>query len=112
MLTGNIDEIKIENVEMEGSEDAKIQWLITKKQGAFNYAMRRFILGKNGFIPKHQHPWEHEIYVLKGEGIIGAGTEEKKLGPNNFAYIPPDIPHWYKSSSAEWVFLCIIPYRK
>ncbi len=74
--------------------------------------MRRFILGKNGYIPVHQHPWEHEIYVLLGKGIVGAMNEEKVLESDNYAYIPPNVPHWYKSLSDEWIFLCIIPYKK
>jgi len=113
MYTNNIKNVKVEDVDMEGARNAKIQWLITKDHGAQNFAMRRFILEKDAVIPKHQHPWEHEIFVLSGSGIVGAGNEEKELGPGDFAFIPPDVPHWYrKTSKDDWIFICIIPYKK
>ncbi len=73
--------------------------------------MRLFSVAPRTVIPKHQHPWEHEIFVLKGRGIIGARNEEKEVSEGNFAYIEPNVPHWYKNiGDEEWLFLCIIPH--
>ena len=109
---GNINNVKKEKVEMEGAEKTWIQWLITKKQGAENYAMRLFTIEVNGKIPRHQHPWEHEIFVLEGNGIIGCFDEEKEVKEGDFLYIEPDVPHWYKNNGNKpWKFLCIIPYK-
>lgn len=112
MFASHINEVKKEKVEMEGAEGVWIQWLIAGKEGAKNYAMRLFTLEKGGRIPRHQHPWEHEIFVLEGHGIIGAGEEEKEVKAGNFAYIEPDIPHWYRNTGdSEWKFLCVIPIK-
>lgn len=112
MYLKHISEVKEEIVDM--GKKATIQWLITDKNaGAPNYFMRRFVIKPGGEIFKHSHNWEHEIYCLQGEGIIGAGNEEQKMKKDMFAYVPPNIEHWYRNESNEdWVFLCIIPKTK
>ncbi len=112
MYIGHIDDVEKTEVKMEGTHGTYIQWLISREQGAENYAMRLFTLKPGAEIAKHQHPWEHEIYVLSGKGIIGAGEEEVEAGEGNFLYIPPDIPHWYRNTGDEDMkFLCIIPMK-
>ncbi len=117
MYVSHIDEVKKEKVEMMGADGSTakgtwIQWLISKEQGAENYAMRLFTLEPGGIIPRHQHPWEHEIFVIKGRGVIGAGDEEREVIEGSFAYIPPDVPHWYRNTGdEEWKFICVIPIR-
>ncbi len=105
-----VSEIKMEKVEDMG-EGVWIQWLIHKGVGAKRYAMRRFVVKRQGKIKRHSHPWEHEIYVLSGSGIVGVGDKEYRLSEDMVAYIPPNVPHWYVNDSDEdWIFLCIIPY--
>ncbi len=112
MIVSHINDVEKEKVEMEGAEGVWIQWLVAKKDGAENYAMRRFTLERGGKIPRHQHPWEHEIFVLEGQGIIGAGEEEREVKAGSFAYVEPDIPHWYRNTGdGEWKFLCVIPIK-
>ena len=112
MYHNNIENVKKEMVEMEGAEKTWIQWLITKEHGAANYAMRLFTIEPSGKIPRHQHPWEHEIFILEGSGIIGCCDEKKEVKEGDFLYIEPDVPHWYKNNGNKpWKFLCIIPYK-
>ncbi len=109
MYVSHISKIRKEEVDI--AKNVWVQWLITKEHGAKNFAMRLFTVAPGASIPKHQHPWEHEIFVLKGYGIIGAGNEEREVGEGNFAYIQPDVPHWYRNiGDEEWIFLCMIPY--
>ena len=46
------------------------QVLIGAKDGAPNFAMRRFIMGTSGGMPLHTNTVEHEQYVLRGKGQI------------------------------------------
>ncbi len=113
MYVGEVSKVVEEEVEMEGAKKVKIQWLITNKQGAENFAMRRFIMGKGGFIPKHKHGWEHEIFILKGKGKIGVENREVEVKKESFLFIPPNATHWFKNEGEEdFVFLCMIPYKK
>ncbi len=82
--------------------------------GAKNYAMRYFVLREGAEIPIHHHDWEHEIFIVKGEGgIITNGEEEHHVKAGNFLYVPPnEPPHGYKALSETFEFLCIIPAKK
>ena len=113
MYLKHISEIEEEDVG-DMATKTTIQWLITDKNaGAQNYFMRRFVVKPGGEIFKHSHDWEHEIYCLQGEGIIGVGDKEYKMKKDMFAYVPPNVEHWYRNESNEdWVFLCIIPKTK
>ncbi|MFH1179934.1 MAG: cupin, partial [Candidatus Bathyarchaeota archaeon] len=60
----------IENQDVPApAEKVKIRWLINEKNGALNFAMRRFEVEPGGYTPYHTHDWEHEVYVLEGEGV-------------------------------------------
>lgn len=109
MYVSRIEDVEFEKVEI--GKEAYVQWLITEKEGAINYIMRRFVIKPGGEIAKHKHSYEHEIYVISGRGIIGhehQGEIEVKEG--SFAFIEPDVLHWYKNTGSEdWVFICVIP---
>jgi len=109
MHVGHICEVEEEPVDM--GEGTYIQWLITEKEGALNYIMRRFVIKPGGYIKKHNHPYEHEIYVIKGKGIIGHEKRgEIEVSAGSFAFIEPDVTHWYRNIGDEdWEFICIIP---
>ena len=109
----DVDSVKVEKVSMEGAKGSYIQWLIDESKGARNFAMRRFTIKPGGTIPIHSHWYEHEIYVLKGGGILGAGNKEYRVKEGNVIFVPPHIKHWYRNDGNEdWVFLCMIPIRK
>lgn len=108
-----VDLIPIQPVEMEGAKSAYIQWLITQDDGAPHFAMRRFVIKPEGVIPKHSHWYEHEIYVLKGRGIVGVEDREYEVSKGSVLYVPPEVIHWYRNIGDEdWEFLCIIPLKK
>jgi len=86
-------EVKAEKVEMAGAKDVTVRWLITKKTGAENFAMRLFEMYPGGYTPLHNHDWEHEIYVLDGEGIVRGGDKEKEFKRGDVIFIPPNERH-------------------
>ena len=110
MLVKNYKEIDIENVKDEGAKNVKIQWLIDEKVGR-TFAMRRFVIKKDGHTPLHRHEWEHEIFVLAGEGaLVDENGNEHPLKPGNFAYVEPNELHQFKNKGNEdFIFLCMIP---
>ncbi|RLE94433.1 MAG: cupin domain-containing protein [Thermoprotei archaeon] len=109
----HVDKVEKKPVDFKGAKDAYIQWLIDPSAGAKNFAMRMFTIKPGGEIPKHSHWYEHEIFVLKGKGVIGAGDKEYEVSEGNVIYVPSNIPHWYRNTGSEdWVFICVIPLRK
>ncbi|MFP4458230.1 MAG: cupin domain-containing protein [Candidatus Zixiibacteriota bacterium] len=101
----NVDAKK---VEMEGAKNVTIQWLISQDHGAPNFAMRRFVISKDGHTPYHNHRWEHEVYIIEGKGTLTLEGEKHQLVEGSFAFVPPNAKHNF-STETRMVFLCMIP---
>ncbi|MDX1918391.1 MAG: cupin domain-containing protein [Candidatus Caenarcaniphilales bacterium] len=96
-------------VNMTGATDCLMQELLTETNGASNFAMRLFEVAPGGHTPQHSHPWEHEIYVLEGEGELrGESLHPFKQG--DAMLVPPGTLHQFYNSGAKPLrFLCLIP---
>jgi quercetin dioxygenase-like cupin family protein len=104
------DEITPGNIYMEGVKDAKMKALITKDDGAPNFAMRHFELGKDGHTPYHKHPWEHEVYILEGKGELVTEEENLPLSPGKAVFVKGEEMHQFKNTGeGSFKFLCIVP---
>lgn len=107
--------INYRDVEAKKAEEGAglmIRWLITKEMGAENFAMRYFEMAPGGFSPLHKHPWEHEVFILDGEGIVTDGKEDRRFRQGDAVFIPPNEEHQFKNTSSSTVkLLCMIPYK-
>lgn len=113
MIAKKLEEVTQSNVDESGAQGAKIRWLVTKEEGAPAFAMRELQLDSSGFTPLHKHPWEHEVYVLAGEGVVRGGDDEKILLPGTVVFIPPDELHQFRNTGKDMLrFLCLIPHKK
>lgn len=112
MIVKNYIEIDEKEVNEEGAKNVKIQWLIDEKI-APSFAMRRFVVGKDGHTPFHKHDWEHEVFVLQGKGaVVDEKGKEHELKPGNFALVLPNEMHQFKNKGNEdFIFLCMIPLK-
>jgi len=109
MKVMNYLDVQEEMAKMEGASGVTVRWLISKKDGAKNFFMRRFEI--EGWTPYHTHPYEHEVFILSGEGtVVGEGVEHR-LSPGVFCWIPADEPHQFKKTGKEKLcILCLIPH--
>ena len=85
------------------------QVLIGEQDGAPNFAMRRFIMGPDGGMPRHTNTVEHEQYVLKGRARVGVGEEVHEVSSGDVLLIPALAPHYYEVLEAPFEFLCMVP---
>ena len=105
-------DVKSEKAE-HGAKDVYVRWLITKDLGAENFAMRLFEVDVGGFTPLHEHPWEHEVFVLEGEGEVRGGEKVKRLMPGDVVFIPSNEKHQFRNvGGRKFKFICVIPYRE
>ncbi len=110
MMVKNADQIDTAEVQMDGVKGTSIQWLASKTDGAPNFAMRRFKVIPGGKIDLHQHPWEHEIYILSGKGIAYNDKEKRDIGTGDVLFIPVDEPHGYDNTGDDdLIFICMVP---
>ena len=105
-------DVELEIPDEEGIKDLKVRWLITKKDGAENFAMRLFELKPGGYSPLHQHDWEHEVFILEGEGIIKNKTSEESFKKGDIFFVKPMEWHQFFNNGNEMLkIICLIPYK-
>lgn len=104
------DAVKQQKVTMPGAEGCQVRWLVDEEDGAPTFAMRQFEVAPGGFTPRHNHPYEHEVYVLTGQGIVMEGDKEHPLVAGSVVYVAPDEVHQFKNTGDSPLrFLCLIP---
>lgn len=97
-------------VEAKGAKDTEIRWLISKEDGADNFAMRMFEIQPGGCTPLHTHPHEHEIFAVEGEGIFVYGGKEYEFSKDYVIFVPGGKEHRFKNRGASILrLLCLIP---
>lgn len=95
----------------EGASRIAVRWLITEKDGAPNFSMRVIELEPGGHSPYHSHRWEHEVFILEGNGVLVHEEKETAFASGDVIFIPPDEPHQLRNrSDARLEFICIIPH--
>ena len=103
--------VNSQSVMMDGANGCSVRWLINDTDGAPNFAMRQFAVEPEGHTPKHSHPYEHEVYVLSGSGIVLEGDEEHPIAAGDFIYVGPDEIHQFRNTgTAPLTFLCMVPH--
>jgi quercetin dioxygenase-like cupin family protein len=97
-------------VTMEGSSGCQVRWLVDEHTGAPNFAMRQFEVAPGGYTPRHSHPYEHEVYVLEGSGVVLEGDVEHRLAAGDFVFVVPGEVHQFRNTgSVPLKFLCMVP---
>ena len=114
MLIRKVRDVEAQEVTNYNSTKTKIQWLISKDEGAPRFAMRLFTIEKGGKIGLHSHPEEHEIFIVSGECYIISENDNKiKVVENDVIYIPPNEVHGYEHGGNKTLkFICVVPILK
>jgi len=86
------------------------QVLVGPAQGWNGWVMRLFTLGKEGYTPRHSHPWPHINYIVSGKGSLLMDGKVSSVEPGSVAYIANDIEHQFKNlGEDDFAFICIVP---
>ena len=106
----NVEAKEDASVQEEGAVGVKIKWLLDKSVGAPTFAMRHFSVQPGGHTPLHNHDWEHEVYVLEGEGFVMHEDKEYPIRPGDAIFVPPNQIHQFRSTEFSHLrFLCMVP---
>ncbi len=79
-------------------------------EGAPNFAMRVFEIQPESATHYHTHPWEHEVFVVSGRGVVRGANTERPLGEGDTVLVLPDEPHCFANTGDD-VFrvICVVP---
>ena len=103
------ESVEAQAVAVEGAKDVRIRWLVHGPDGARNFYLRQFEIAPGGHTPRHQHDWEHEVYVLSGGGSAVSAQGEKPVGPGAALFVEPNEVHQFRAGPQGMKMLCIIP---
>jgi quercetin dioxygenase-like cupin family protein len=86
--------------------------MLGPKQGAPTFVMRIFDLPAGASSPWHQHDWEHEVFVLTGQGLAVSKDGETAVAHGDAILVPPNEMHAFKNSGKDvFRFMCLVPLR-
>jgi len=99
----------VEAVQM--MEGVKKRVVIGEREGAPNFIMRIFDLEPGASSPLHEHPWEHEIFVLEGRAVArNSEGVETPIREGDTIFIPPGEEHCLTNrGEGAFRFMCLIP---
>jgi quercetin dioxygenase-like cupin family protein len=107
---GPVDAIPAVAVEMEGAVGVRMRIAIGEPHGAPNFIMRVFDVEPGGNTPRHDHVFEHEVFVLAGRGTLVEETGESPLAPGVVAFVPGGAIHQFRADPKEGLrFICVVP---
>ena len=84
--------------------------LLGPEDGTPTFAMRQFEVAPGGHTPLHSHPYEHEIFVLEGQGVVQEGVREHPLAAGDVVFVVPGEIHQFRNTGQQPLkFLCLVP---
>jgi quercetin dioxygenase-like cupin family protein len=95
---------------VEGVPGVTIRWVIAKQDGAQNFAMRVFEVEPGYGSPYHQHNWEHEVFILDGEGAVRDEGGEVPASAGSVVFVPGSVMHQFLNRGQSVLrFICVVP---
>jgi quercetin dioxygenase-like cupin family protein len=89
--------------------------LLPEEVGVPNFVLRYFEVPPEGATGYGKHAYEHEVFVVRGEGILrGRDPEglpfEHALRPGDAVFIAPNEEHQFCNPNGERIgFVCVVP---
>jgi quercetin dioxygenase-like cupin family protein len=97
---------------VEGVPGVTIRWVIGKQDGAPNFAMRVFEVESGGGSPYHRHDWEHEVFILEGEGAVRHQDREVPVSAGSVVFVPGSVMHQFLNRGQSVLrFICVVPIQ-
>ena len=93
-------EEKAEAITEAGAKGINLRWVIGEKDGAPNFYMRVITFEPGAQSPNHNHPYEHEAYIIRGKGSVEVDGNTVQLSQGDVVYIPPDAHHCFRTTEA------------
>ncbi len=105
-------ETEVIDLDIPGAHEASLRVIIGRDDGAPNFTMLMLEIAPEGHTPRHDHPWEEEVFVKSGKGRVIAEDGETALQPGDAVYLAPGETHQFFNTGRDSLqCLCIIPHR-
>jgi len=110
MLIRRAEEIPGSVVTMPGASSVEMRMMVGRSDGAPNFAMRHFTVSPGGHTPRHSHNYEHEVFIVSGEGTTEADGNLYRIREGDVVFVPANVTHQFVNTGREALrFLCLVP---
>ena len=110
MKIANYEDTRPQAVEEQGASGVSVRWVISEEDQAPNFFMRVFHVEPGGYTPSHEHAWEHEVFILEGNGTVLRAGEPVPLAKGDVVFVPPGENHQFRNTGGGTLtFICLIP---
>lgn len=110
MLIRKVEETAARPVEMKGAERVLLRMMVGRDDGAPNFALRHFTIEPGGHTPRHRHDYEHQNYIISGQGTVREEETLHEVRPGDVLFIPPGTLHQFvNTGDTPLVLLCLVP---
>ncbi|HTU26504.1 MAG TPA: cupin domain-containing protein [Pirellulales bacterium] len=110
MKVNHFEAVEKAPVPMDGAVGCQMRRLLGPEDGTPTFAMRQFEVAPGGHTPRHSHPYEHEVFVLEGSGVVLEGEREHPLSAGDVIYVVPGEVHQFRNTGSQPLkFLCLVP---
>lgn len=114
-LIRSIHDTPMNPVQMEGVQGASMAVMIGRDDAAPHFAMRSFAVEPGGHTPKHQHDYEHEVYVVSGRASVLLEGQQHQIKAGDTVYVPANELHQFsvpEDAGEPFRFLCMVPVEQ
>ncbi len=110
MHVRSCDPAEATEVVADGVSGVAMQMMVGREDAAPNFAMRHFVVSPGGHTPLHQHPWEHEVYMVEGCLRAECDGQRQTVSAGDVLLVPADRLHQFvNESQTDARFLCLVP---
>ena len=112
MVIRNIHEVEDAPVGMPGVKGVRMAVMVGREHGAPNFALRSFRVEPGGHSPRHSHDYEHEVFIVEGQGEVLLEGAYRAIKGGDVIYVPADQEHQFKAGPSGLRFLCLVPVTR
>ena len=92
------------------AEGVTMRVAIGPDEGAPFFNMRVFEVQPGYATPHHSHWWEHEIFVLAGQGKLKTGQGDVPVSYGSTVFVPGGEMHQLRNTGNDVLrFICLVP---
>jgi quercetin dioxygenase-like cupin family protein len=109
-MIGNSKDLEKLIVNHPSALNASMKVLVSPLEGWEGYVMRVVEVEKDGYTPKHSHPWPHINYFIEGTGELMIDGKINPVEAGSFAFVPKGSLHQFRNNGSNtFKFICIVP---
>jgi quercetin dioxygenase-like cupin family protein len=91
-------------------EGVTMRVVIGPEEGAPFFNMRLFEVQPGRASPHHSHWWEHEVFVLSGQGVVKTAEGDIAIEHGSTVLVPGGEMHQFQNTGDGVLrFLCLVP---